>query len=199
MGHPKYHVDAGDILLRGESIREMPSDERSSRGLFLALQNVPEIPGIRVGEYLRNIANRKAKRKDPDAKPLSPFLFKRFITPYFERIGLAPSFLDRDLSVGFSGGEKRKLEILQADLLEPEVLVFDEVDSGLDIEATRTVGKLIQSLRNGHRSIIVITHNFALAELLPPDRVVVLQDGLVKESGDRSLIERIAQDGYFQS
>jgi Fe-S cluster assembly ATP-binding protein len=133
MGHPSYEVTGGDILLDGESLLDMEPHERAKAGIFLAFQNIPEIKGVKLFEFLRTIYNAK---HDADLRFVQ---FKKFILPLMDELSIDPEFLWRDLNVGFSGGERRKIEILQLKLLEPRYIILDEVDSGLDVDAFRSV------------------------------------------------------------
>ncbi|MDQ1344445.1 MAG: Fe-S cluster assembly ATP-binding protein [Patescibacteria group bacterium] len=174
-GHPKYSVTGGEIFLDGESIITLAPEERAAKGIFLSLQNVPEIRGVKLSEYLRSIVNAKIVRENPSAKPLSPFLARRLLLKESSVLGIPEAFLDRELNVGFSGGEKRRIELLQMKLLHPKLVILDEVDSGLDVDAFRMVADMLASLRSPERTFLVVTHNFALTEILPPDRVFVME------------------------
>ncbi len=169
-------------------IESLPPEERSARGLFLAMQKIPEIPGIRIGEYLRTLANARAKRGDPQTKPISPFVFARYVRPFMQRIGIPESFLDRDLNVGFSGGERRRMELLQAFVLEPSVLVFDETDSGLDMAAVANFATVLPELATRGAAVLVITHNQSLLESVPFVRTYELAVGRVVRSCPGSLL-----------
>lgn len=191
MGHPDYRVDGGSVSLDGVDIQDLPPEERAVRGLFLAMQRIPEIPGIRIGEYLRSLATLRAKRRDPDAKPLSPFVFARYLRPYLERLGIPESMLDRDLHVGLSGGERRRMELLQAFVLEPSALIFDETDSGLDIEAVARFAALLPELAARGAAVLVVTHNLALLDSIEFHRAYVLDRGSVTDTGGRDIVERL--------
>lgn len=195
-GHPKYRVESGEMYLDGESLSGLSPEERAAKGIFLSLQNVPEIRGVKLSEYLRAIVNAKLKREDPSAKPLTPFVAKRLFLKEASSLGIPESFLDRELNVGFSGGEKRRIELLQMKLLNPKFVILDEIDSGLDIDAFRMVAGLLASLRSSERSFLVVTHNFALAETLPPDRVFVMEDGRIAQTGGAELVKRIGEEGF---
>lgn len=129
LGYQKYSIDTGNIELDGSSINHLSITERAHLGIFLALQNIPEIPGLKLGEFLRTLYNERMKRINPEVKSLTPFVFGRFIRPYFERLDIPQEFLSRDLNVGFSGGEKRKIEMVQIELLSPKYIFVDEIDS----------------------------------------------------------------------
>lgn len=178
MGHPKYRVEGGNMTLDGADLLSMTPDERSHHGLFLSLQNIPEVRGVRLGEYLRTIHNRNLSAGD---KPLSPFLCRRYLMTLTKELGIPESFLDRDLNVGFSGGEKRKIEILQMKLLRPRYIILDEIESGLDIDAFRTVAELLARVKSPENTLIIITHNFRMTEFVTPDEVVILRSGEIAE------------------
>ena len=144
MGHPRYSISGGMDFL-GQDITSTPPNDRHAMGMFLSFQNIPEIPGIKVSEYLRTIYNAHFARLHPDEKPISPFVFRRMLEKLLPELGLDISFLERDLFVGFSGGEKRRVEILQIELLKPSLIILDEVDSGLDIDALQMLAENIQS------------------------------------------------------
>ncbi len=193
MGHPKYHVQEGSVTLDGEDLISMNPDERSHKWLFLSLQNIPEVRGVRLGEYLRTIHN---KNLSSGTKPLSPFLCRRYLTTLTKELGIPESFLDRDLNVGFSGGEKRKIEILQMKLLHPKYIILDEIESGLDIDAFRTVAELLAKVKSPDNTLIIITHNFRMTEFVKPDEVVILKNGQITERGGYELVEKIGVEGF---
>ena len=195
-GHPKYSVTAGDILLDGESLVGLSPEERAAKGVFLSLQNVPEIRGVKLSEYLRAVVNAKIKREDPEAKPLTPFVAKRLFLKEAAALQIPESFLDRELNVGFSGGEKRRIELLQMRLLNPKFVILDEVDSGLDVDAFRMVADLLASLRSPDRTFLVVTHNFGLTEAFPPDAVFVMEDGKIVKTGGAELVKQIGEEGF---
>ncbi|MDD2916889.1 MAG: Fe-S cluster assembly ATPase SufC [Candidatus Gracilibacteria bacterium] len=193
MGHPKYQVGKGMMTLDGDDLGAMTPDERSHRGLFLSLQNIPEVRGVRLGEYLRTIHN---KHLSAGEKPLSPFLCRRYLTTLVKELGIPEAFLDRDLNVGFSGGEKRKIEILQMKLLHPKYIILDEIESGLDIDAFRTVAELLARVKSPENTLIIITHNFRMTEFVKPDEVIILKSGEIVERGRGELVEKIGVEGF---
>lgn len=182
MGHPKYSVTSGSVFLDEEDLLAKTSEARAAAGLFLSLQNIPEIRGVKISEYLRTIINAKLRRNDPSVKSLSPFIVRRMVIKECESLGIPETFLDRELNVGFSGGEKRRLELLQMKLLDPKVVILDEIDSGLDIDAFKTVATSLAECRSTDRTLVIVTHNFLLAQYLPPDFVVILEAGKIKET-----------------
>lgn len=151
---------------------------------------------MKLSEYLRAVVNAKIKREDPNAKPLTPFVAKRLFLKEAALLGIPDSFLDRELNVGFSGGEKRRVELLQMRLLNPKFVILDEVDSGLDVDAFRMVADLLASLRSPDRTFLVVTHNFALTGIFPPDRVFVMEDGKIVQTGDADLVRKIGEEGF---
>jgi Fe-S cluster assembly ATP-binding protein len=187
-------VTEGDILYNGESILEMDPAERAHKGVFLAFQYPMEIPGVATMEFLKVAMNsvRKA-RGEPELK--IPEFIKRVKE---ESAGLSMDFamLKRPLNVGFSGGEKKRAEILQMKLLQPNLCVLDETDSGLDIDALKIVSDGVNALRSPDRAIVVITHYQRLLELIVPDTVHVLYKGQVIKTGDKSLALELEQNGY---
>ncbi|OIP53154.1 Fe-S cluster assembly ATPase SufC [Candidatus Gracilibacteria bacterium CG2_30_37_12] len=193
MGHPKYQIQEGTMTLDGENLATMTPDERSHKGLFLSLQNIPEVRGVRLGEYLRTIHNRHIAT---GTKPLSSFLCHRYLTTLTKELGIPESFLDRDLNVGFSGGEKRKIEILQMKLLNPKYIILDEIESGLDIDAFRTVAELLARVKTPENTLIIITHNFRMTEFVKPDEVIILKGGNIVERGGGDLVEKIGMEGF---
>lgn len=193
MGHPKYQVQEGTMMIDGEDLRRMSPDERSHKGLFLSLQNIPEVRGVRLGEYLRTIHNRMLPI---GTKPLSPFLCRRYLTTLTKELAIPESFLDRDLNVGFSGWEKRKIEILQMKLLNPKYIILDEIESWLDIDAFRTVAELLARIKTSENTLIIITHNFRMTEFIKPDVVIILKDGQIIERGGEDIIDHISKEGF---
>ena len=193
MGHPKYRVDTGRIILDGVDITELPPDERNRNGLFLSFQSVPEIRGVRLAEYLRTIYN---KSLPVGTKALSPFVFRRFIASYLAELSISEAFLDRDLNVGFSGGEKRKMEILQMKLLSPKYILLDEIESGLDVDAFRMVAELLVRIKTPENTLVIITHDVRTLDYLTPDEALVIEAGRIKVRGGKELVERIMQEGF---
>lgn len=196
MGHPKYEVTDGGISISGEDLLEMEPDERAQAGIFLSFQNIPEIKGVKLSEYLRTIFNISKKTEDENFQDISPFMFKRYIKSFLEELHIDEVFLDRDLNVGFSGGEKRKIEILQMKLIGPKYIILDEIDSGLDLDAFKTVATMLQSLSSEHNSIIIITHYFTILDYIDVDKVFVMKDGLVVKEGGKELAEQIKENGF---
>lgn len=190
MGHPTYTITKWDILLDNKSIKNMSPDERAKLGIFLAFQTIPEIKGVKLFEFLRSIYSAKIGQN-------SSFLqFKKIVLPLLDELHINNEFLRRDLNVGFSGGERRKIEILQLKLLEPTYIFLDEVDSGLDVDAFKAVAQLIQSLNSPDNSFIIITHYFSILDYIPIDIVYVLEDGKLIKEGLQDIAEKI-RDTWF--
>ncbi len=196
MGYPQYRLTEGVILLDGVDISQSDIAERARSGMFLALQNIPEIPGIKLGEFLRTIFNEKLKREGAEVKPMTPFVFRRFLGQKLQKLGLPEAFLDRDLNVGFSGGEKRRIEMLQIEILSPRYILVDEIDSGLDIDAFKAVATSLAACSTTERALIVVTHNYRLAEYLLPDQVVVIDAGKIAEIGSIALLREVEKVGF---
>ena len=192
LGAPGYEVTQGRILFRGEDITRWPTDVRSKAGIFLAFQYPEEIPGVPIVQFLRQALSA---RKGLD---LSVLELRMSIMDWMKRLDMDPSFGDRYLNEGFSGGEKKRNEILQMAILEPEVAILDETDSGLDIDALRAVARGVQEVRAARAGlgILVITHYQRILTELAPDVVHILVDGRVVDSGGPELAHRLEEEGY---
>jgi Fe-S cluster assembly ATP-binding protein len=193
--HPRYILD-GEIHLDGESLSGLSPDTLSTRGMFLSFQNVPEIPGIRLVEYLRMIYSRHFVSKNPDTKAPTPFIFRRMVEKMLPEYGIDSKFLDRDLYVGFSGWEKRRIEMLQVALLDPRVIFLDEIDSGLDIGALDTLARQIEKWRSMSKIIVIISHNFHLLDTISVDKVIIMKDWQIDRHGEQTLINDIRKNGF---
>jgi len=190
MGHEKYEITKGDILLRGESVKEMPVDERARKGLFLAFQYPMTIPGVTVQNFLRAAYNA-AKVKD-----LTPLEFNMVFLEKMAAMGVPKDFARRYVNEGFSGGEKKRLEILQMAVLDPSVAILDEPDSGLDIDAVRTVAEGINAFRGPEKGVLIITHYQRILDYVKPTDVTVLLDGRVAKTGGPDLALQLEEKGY---
>ena len=189
-GNPKYEISEGELLLDGQNLTEMSPDERNKAGIFLTFQNIPEIPGVKLFEFLKTIYDARAEK-------LSTFLeFKKIIEPLMAELEIEKAFLWRDLNVGFSGGEKRKIEVLQIKLLKPKVIILDEIDSGLDVNAVRQVAELLKAVNTEENSFIVITHLFEMLQELPLEKILILEQGQIKAVGGRELMEQVRKEGF---
>lgn len=195
MGHPRYQV-SGRLLLGDEDITELSPDERHKRGMFLSFQNIPELPGVKTCEYLRTVYNAYFSSNNLGPRVPSPFVFRRLIEKLAKEVGLEREILDRDLFAGFSGGEKRKLEILQIELLNPSIVILDEIDSGLDVDALGLLKQKIDTWRSSGKTIIIISHNFQLLESIVLDSIMILKDWQIFESGESSLLEKAKKEGF---
>jgi len=198
MWNPKYEYVSWEIEIASKKLLDLSPDKRALEWLFLSFQNVLEIPWINLSEYLRIIYNNMLKVKNPSVSPLSPFIFKRFIRKFLEELNISEDFLSRDLNVGFSGWEKRKIEILQARLLEPKYMIFDEIDSGLDLDAFKVVSDLIKKLDNENNSIIMITHNFKIINYLEFDFVYVMKNWLIDRVWWVELLKEIKEKWFWE-
>ncbi len=193
-GRDDYEVTDGDILYNGESLLEMDPAERAASGIFLAFQYPMEIPGVATMEFLKVAMNSQRKARGEDELKIPEFL-KR-VKEKAANLNIDMAMLKRPLNVGFSGGEKKRSEILQMKLLEPKLCVLDETDSGLDIDALKIVADGVNSLRSPDRAFVVITHYQRLLDYIVPDSVHVLSRGQVVKSGDKSLALELERSGY---
>ncbi|PZN56850.1 MAG: Fe-S cluster assembly ATPase SufC [Proteobacteria bacterium] len=193
-GREDYEVTEGDILFNGESILEMDPAERASSGIFLAFQYPMEIPGVATMEFLKVAMN--AQRKARGEEPLTVPEFLKRVKDVSATLQMDMNMLKRPLNVGFSGGEKKRAEILQMKLLQPKLCVMDETDSGLDIDALKIVADGVNALRSPDRAIVVITHYQRLLEHIVPDTVHVLYRGQIIKSGDKDLAADLETNGY---
>ena len=191
MGDPEYTVDSGSIIFDGQDITDLSPDKRSRAGLFLSFQAPTEIPGVPVSSFLRAMV---ADREGFDMKGKQ---FRKHVRALAKELSFDNSYLDRELGVGFSGGEKKKLEMLQLLLLEPKLAILDETDSGLDVDALGVVSRGIETYKkNTGGALVVITHNTRILEHLTVDRVHVVVNGKVVAEGDASLIDQINEQGF---
>ncbi|MEM9278928.1 MAG: Fe-S cluster assembly ATPase SufC [Pseudomonadota bacterium] len=193
-GKDDYEVTEGDILYNGESILEMEPDERAASGVFLAFQYPMEIPGVPTMNFLKAAMNAQRKARGEDEYTTPDFI--KQVRAAAEKLNIPFNMLKRGLNVGFSGGEKKRTEILQMALLEPKLCVLDETDSGLDIDALKIVSDGVNALRDPSRAFVVITHYQRLLEHIVPDTVHVLYEGRIIESGDKSLALHLEENGY---
>ncbi|MDO5044564.1 MAG: Fe-S cluster assembly ATPase SufC [Coriobacteriia bacterium] len=190
MAHPKYTLTQGDILFEGESIVELSADERARKGIFLSFQTPIEVPGITVEEFLRTT---KAQVSD---EKISILKFKKSLMPHLKDLDLDEEYLDRYLNVGFSGGEKKKTEILQMKVLDPKFIMLDEADSGLDVDAVRIVSENVAKFMDETKSLLIITHHSEILTSIEPDFVHVIMNGKLVKSGNAALGERIQKEGF---
>jgi Fe-S cluster assembly ATP-binding protein len=193
-GREDYEVTDGDILWNGESVLEMEPDERAAKGVFLAFQYPLEIPGVATMTFLRTAAN--ALRKARGQGELTTPEFLRLVRGETARLGISDEMLKRPLNVGFSGGEKKRMEILQMAMLQPTLCVLDETDSGLDIDAVRVVAEGVNEMRSPDRAMLVITHYQRLLNYIVPDKVHVMADGAIRKTGGKDLALELEESGY---
>jgi Fe-S cluster assembly ATP-binding protein len=190
LGHPKYTVTSGDILLEGKSVLGMPTDERARAGLFLSLQYPTSIPGVTQTNFLRNVL-KNIRGADVPVKE-----FRKELSSSMATLQMDSAFMTRYVNDGFSGGEKKRNEILQMSLIKPKMAILDEIDSGLDIDALRVIAQGIETLRDPARSVLIITHYQRILNYLTLDRVHIFMDGRILKTGGRELAERLEAEGY---
>jgi Fe-S cluster assembly ATP-binding protein len=193
-GKDGYEITEGDILFHGQSVLEMEPEERAHLGLFLAFQYPVEIPGVNSMTFLRTALN--AKRKANGEAELDGAEFLRIVKTAMKNLKIKDDFLKRSVNVGFSGGEKKRFEILQMQVLSPTFAVLDETDSGLDIDALKVVAEGVNMLRDPSRSFLVITHYQRLLDYIEPDVVHILADGKIQKTGDKNLALELEEKGY---
>ncbi|MDG2291410.1 MAG: Fe-S cluster assembly ATPase SufC [Phycisphaerales bacterium] len=193
-GEDVYEVTDGSVIYNGKDLLDMDPDERAREGLFMAFQYPVEIPGVSTKYFLRAAVN--AVREHRDLTELDAYEFLKMVKEKAEILDLDTSLLDRSVNEGFSGGEKKRAEIFQMAMLDPGMCVLDETDSGLDIDALKVVSDGVNALRDGTRSFLVITHYQRLLNYIVPDRVHVLMDGRIVETGGRELAIRLEEHGY---
>ncbi|MBP6069017.1 MAG: Fe-S cluster assembly ATPase SufC [Anaerolineaceae bacterium] len=196
MGHPRYQITEGDILLDGESILDLSPDERSRRGIFLAFQYPVAISGVTLANFLRVAINARRKAEDPEDKGISIVKFRQMLKAKMELLKMDPAFAGRYLNEGFSGGEKKRAEILQMAMLEPRFAILDETDSGLDIDALRIVSEGVNALAGDHIGILIITHYQRMLNYIKPDFVHIMYGGRIVESGQAELALQLEESGY---
>ncbi|WP_287612355.1 Fe-S cluster assembly ATPase SufC [Ruminococcus sp.] len=190
-GNPAYTVTEGDIVFGGESIVDMPVNERAKKGIFLSFQNPLEVPGVILSSFIRSALEQKTKTR------LRLWDFKKKLAETMKLLDMDESYADRDLNVGFSGGEKKKAEILQMLMLEPKLAILDETDSGLDVDAVRTVSQGVKLYRERvHGSLLIITHSTRILEALTVDAAHVMENGVIVKNGGAELVEKINEKGF---
>ena len=190
MGHPSYTVTSGSIVYRGDDVLTLSPDERAKKGLFLSFQYPQEIAGVSIGNFMRLAMNARS------STPLDiPKLYEKMQLAG-KQVGLTDAMFDRGVNEGFSGGEKKRLEMLQMMVLEPSFAMLDETDSGLDIDALKTVAAAVNAMRSPNRSFLIITHYPRLLDFIIPDKVHVLMDGKIVRSGGPEIAKELEQTGY---
>ncbi|HEY8487387.1 MAG TPA: Fe-S cluster assembly ATPase SufC [Limnochordales bacterium] len=194
MGHPRYTVDSGQVLFDGEDVLAMEPDERARKGLFLAFQYPAEVPGVTVANFLRLAVN--AVHGGDSGKGVPVAEFQKMLLEKLQMLEMDRSFASRYLNEGFSGGEKKRHEMLQMALLRPKIAILDETDSGLDIDAIKVVARAVNSMRGPEFGALVITHYQRILRYIEPDYVHVMMDGRIVRSGGKELAELLEEKGY---
>ena len=191
MGSPKYKVLSGSVILDGEDLLSLSVDERSKKGIFMAFQNPPEVPGVVTMDFYRAMLNARSE------KPISLIKFYRNTTSAYEKVGLDSDMASRHLNEGYSGGEKKRNEIIQMKLLKPDFAMLDEIDSGLDVDAIKIVADNIINLqKETNMALIIVSHYERFYNLVNPTYAHVLVDGRIIAEGDKSLVDKIDAEGY---
>lgn len=191
MGHPAYHVTEGDIVFEGESILDKSTDERSKKGLYLSFQNPVEVPGITLSNFIRKSLEQQTGER------VRLVEFRKALRKEMKDLHMDAQYADRDLNVGFSGGEKKKAEILQLLMLHPKFAILDETDSGLDVDAVRTVSEGVEKYKKENDgALLIITHSTRILESLQVDYTHVIVDGKLVATGDASLVDKINAEGF---
>ena len=196
-GHPNYSVTAGSALLGGQDLLTMEAHERARAGLFLSFQSPPDVPGVKNNLFIRTALN--AVREARGEAPQDAFDFLSSAKQGAKALGLTDAMLGRPVNEGFSGGERKRNELLQLSLLKPRLALLDEIDSGLDVDGVRAVVELVQRMRAEGTAFIVVSHYLQMIELLEPDTVLRLDQGCIAESGDIELARSIARTGFARS
>lgn len=190
MGSPKYKITSGEILFEGENITNFPVNERAKKGLFISFQNPIEVSGITISNFLRTAYNSIKKKK------LSFLEFQRLLEKNCEELNLDKEFLMRYLNEGFSGGEKKKIEILQLLVLNPKLVVLDETDSGLDMDSLKVISEKINKFMSEEKCILIITHYRRILDYINPDKIFIMNKGEIILEGEKDIIDKIEQKGY---
>jgi len=193
-GHDDYRVDGGDVRFKGTDLLSLDPEERAREGVFLGFQYPVEIPGVNNAYLLKAAVN--AKRKHRGGEEIDAFEFLKLAKEKMALLGMDQRFLNRGVNEGFSGGEKKRNEILQMAMLEPELAILDETDSGLDIDALKAVATGVNALRAPDKAIVLVTHYQRLLDYIEPDHVHVLSDGRILQSGDKTLASKLEAEGY---
>lgn len=193
-GHPAYEITSGSITFKGQDILSMKPDERANSGIFLAFQYPTELPGVGTALFLKTALN--AKRKYLGQPELDAVQFMRRLKTRATALNVTDEMLKRPVNVGFSGGEKKKMETFQMAFLEPDFCILDEMDSGLDIDALRVVSNGVNIMREGHRSFLLITHYQRLLDYIVPDYIHIMVDGHIVETGNKTLALKLEEKGY---
>jgi Fe-S cluster assembly ATP-binding protein len=196
MGHPSYIVTEGEIIFKGQNVLELEPDERSRAGIFLAFQYPVAIPGVTVANFLRSALNARRRALNPEDKGMPILEFRKMLKEKMDTLKMDYAFAGRYLNDGFSGGEKKRAEILQMAALKPEIAILDETDSGLDIDALRIVAEGVNALSGPELGVLVITHYQRLLNYIKPNFVHIMLDGRIVESGGPDLALHLEEQGY---
>ncbi len=194
VGHPDVEVTEGEIIYKDKNIVDMEPEERALEGIFMSFQHPVEIPGVNNAYFLRTALN--AKRKHQGLKPLNAAEFLRLLKEKIKELGMREEMIHRSLNEGFSGGEKKLNEILQMEILEPDFVILDEIDSGLDIDALKKVSEAINKMRDENRTFMIITHYRKILDYIQPDFVHILKDGKVLKTGGLEIVDALEKEGY---
>lgn len=196
MGHPSYQITEGEVWFKGQNIVELAADQRAHLGLFLAFQYPVSIPGVTLANFLRTALNAQRKVHNPEDKGISIPEFRKMLKQRMDLLQMDHSFAGRYLNEGFSGGEKKRAEVLQMAALKPEIAIMDETDSGLDIDALRIVSEGVNALRGPELGVLVITHYQRILNYIKPDFVHIMMGGRIVESGGPDLALQLEEHGY---
>lgn len=194
VGHPSYQVTSGSATFKEKDLFELEPEERSHEGMFLSFQSPIEVPGVSNTDFLRSAYNARAKSQGKEE--MDPLEFYAFLMPKLEALNMDVSFLNRNVNEGFSGGEKKRNEILQLSVLDAELAILDEIDSGLDVDALRDVATAVNGLRNKNNAILMITHYQRLLDYIKPDFIHIMEDGKIIKTGGPELALEIEQGGF---
>lgn len=196
MGHPSYQVTEGEVLYRGQNVLDLEPDERARLGMFLAFQYPVSIPGVTVANFLRTAINARRRAENPEDKGIPIPEFRKMLKEKMQLLKIDSAFAGRYLNEGFSGGEKKRAEVLQMAVLNPTIAILDETDSGLDIDALKVVADGVNALRGPNLGVLVITHYQRILNYIKPDVVHVMMDGRIVQSGGSDLALRLEEQGY---
>jgi Fe-S cluster assembly ATP-binding protein len=194
VGHPDYEILSGQVTYKGQDLLELEPEERAHAGLFLSFQSPVEVPGVSNTDFLRMACN--ARRKALGQPEMDPLEFYAFLTPKLDMLNMDLQFLNRNVNEGFSGGEKKRNEILQLAVLQAEMAILDEIDSGLDIDALSDVSKAVNILKTDTNSMLMITHYRRLLDLIKPDVVHVMKAGVIVQTGGMEIVDTLEEGGY---
>ena len=193
-GNPAYRVTEGEILFKGSNLLQMAPDERANKGVFLAFQHPVELPGVSLAQFLKTALN--AKRKAMGEASIDAVAFMKYMNVRATALGITNEMLKRPVNVGFSGGEKKRLETFQMAMLEPDFCILDEMDSGLDVDALKVVGGGVSVMREKNRSFMIITHHDDLLRYVTPDKVSIMRDGKIIKTAGPELVKEVEATGY---